>query len=92
MKLTEPQKQWVNKLKNGETKKASGFLHLSDDSMCCLGVACDMFKDELELTRKTEMGVHRYEPKESFFSGHKVLDKTTYDYLNLNSLNGIFLF
>ena len=34
--------EWIKRLLSGETKKRKGSLHKSDDSMCCLGVYCDL--------------------------------------------------
>lgn len=49
----EHRKEWAEALRSGDYKQGFGCLH-SGDSYCCLGVACDLFKnkypDELEIT------------------------------------------
>lgn len=47
----EPMIKWVNELYYSNRKQAKGFLTLITDgksSHCCLGVACEIFKDQLE--------------------------------------------
>ena len=44
--------KWIAALESGEYKQGTGVLHrVIDDkhSYCCLGVACEIVKDELEL-------------------------------------------
>ena len=49
----EHRKEWAEALRSGDYKQGFGCLH-SGDLYCCLGVACDLFKnkypDELEIT------------------------------------------
>lgn len=51
--LTEPQKKWIEALRSGKYKQGKGFLKYKN-TYCCLGVACEIFKDELALE---EIGV-----------------------------------
>lgn len=47
----EPMIKWVKELYSSDLKQAKGFLTLIADgerSYCCLGVACEIFKNELE--------------------------------------------
>lgn len=53
--------KWSEALLNGGYKQATGILHAvetldSDSGFCCLGVACDLFKDELNI--KTRVSGH----------------------------------
>lgn len=45
--LTEHQQRWVDALRSGEYEQCEGALRRGD-KYCCLGVACDLFKEELE--------------------------------------------
>ena len=42
--LTENQKTWLAALRSGKYKKGTGCLN-QDDKFCCLGVACEIFKE-----------------------------------------------
>lgn len=46
--LTEKQKKWIEALRSGKYKQGRGFLK-KDNCFCCLGVACEIFKEELNL-------------------------------------------
>jgi hypothetical protein len=48
MQLTEPQERWLKALESGSYKQGLGFLKHSN-FYCCLGVACELFKQELAL-------------------------------------------
>lgn len=39
--------RWVAALRSGCYRQAAGKLHNSSDQYCCLGVLCDVVKDEL---------------------------------------------
>jgi hypothetical protein len=44
--------KWIEALESGKYRQGKGALHSHDeygDQFCCLGVACDIFKDELDL-------------------------------------------
>lgn len=47
-------KRWADALRSGKYKQGKKYLHRKDsqigDTFCCLGVACHLFKDELNLT------------------------------------------
>lgn len=47
LEVLEHRKEWVKALRSGEYKQAAESLRV-DDSYCCLGVACDLFKDETD--------------------------------------------
>ena len=51
MKLGKRQKKWLKGLRSGEYKKGVGYLNKNQE-YCCLGVACEIFKDELKLEKK----------------------------------------
>ena len=38
---------WVEALRSGEYKRGTGYLR-SHDNFCCLGVACDLYKQEVK--------------------------------------------
>ena len=44
--LNEHAQAWVEALRSGKYKQASGYLRRSEDSFCCLGVACDLYAQE----------------------------------------------
>jgi hypothetical protein len=54
--LTEPQKQWLAALRSGKYKQGKNRLHKIDNTFCCLGVACDIFREQLHLECKEEIG------------------------------------
>jgi hypothetical protein len=43
--ILERRKRWVEALRSGKYEQGGGYLH-RDGRFCCLGVACDIFKDE----------------------------------------------
>ena len=53
MKLGKNQQKWIDALRSGKFKKGVGHLN-QDNYFCCLGVACEIFKDELNLDIKVK--------------------------------------
>ena len=49
MTQLEALKLWVKALRSGDYIQGKGYLHM-EDRFCCLGVACDLFKEQLGLT------------------------------------------
>lgn len=43
--MNENAKKWVETLKSGDYKQATGYLQ-TPDGFCCLGVACDLYAEE----------------------------------------------
>ncbi len=41
-------KKWLAALRSGEYSQAADFLHDGDGGYCCLGVLCDILKDEVK--------------------------------------------
>lgn len=54
----EAVKRWTNELRSTDKKQGTGALHRFEgrigECFCCLGIACDLFKDELNLTVNKE--------------------------------------
>lgn len=77
-------KQWVAALRSGEYKQGFNTLHSITDEgerFCCLGVACDLFRDELSLTKKQEQDVYMYNGDDA------TLPLSVVSLLNLNGEN-----
>ena len=55
MKLGKNQKKWIKALRSGKFKQTRGYLKNSKGH-CCLGVACEIFKKELDLTVSEGVG------------------------------------
>jgi len=53
MKLGEKQQQWVDALRSGKYEQTKRRLK-GNSGHCCLGVACQEFKDELDLEETTD--------------------------------------
>lgn len=50
-------KRWIEALRSGKYKQGQGELNCNNN-FCCLGVLCDLYKDELQIkTRVVECGV-----------------------------------
>jgi len=49
--LTDAQETWIQALESGEYNQGTGALH-KQDSFCCLGVACDLYKKELSVEHR----------------------------------------
>ena len=49
MKLGPLQQEWVNALRSGKYKQGKDRLR-KNDSYCCLGVACEIFKEKFGIT------------------------------------------
>lgn len=69
---TRIKRKWLKALRGktlkngGPYKKARGFLHKKDSTMCCLGVLCDLYHKE---TGKGAWEVEPFSPKSFFFLG-----------------------
>lgn len=61
MKLGKNQRKWIDALRSGKYEQGIGDLH-NNGKFCCLGVACDLFKDELEVFENSE-GIFEYDNK-----------------------------
>ena len=48
----EARKKWVEALRSGKYKQSIQFLH-SEEGYCCLGVACDLFKEKHQKWEKS---------------------------------------
>lgn len=85
--LTDPQKRWIKALRSGQYKQGKHQLH-SGDKFCCLGVACDLFKEELELdTREAEM-LGCEEKCTVYDSEWTVLPDVVQEHLDLKTIDG----
>jgi hypothetical protein len=59
--LTEPQRKWIEALRSGRFKQGRGSLRDAHDNHCCLGVACELFREDLGLiTSRVASGNHLY--------------------------------
>lgn len=59
MTRDEMRQKWLNALRSGEYKQGRGNLRVGDE-YCCLGVACEVLKDELNLSVGESDGVTLY--------------------------------
>jgi hypothetical protein len=87
-KFTAAQLQWLEALESGKYRKATGALHVYDkdqkkSSFCCLGVACKIFKNTLQLKYEIDFTNTRDYDGESSLLPDKALE-----YLQLNSDSG----
>jgi hypothetical protein len=73
--------RWIAALRSG--KYEQGYKRLNrDNKFCCLGVLCDILKDEIDLTVSVERGITHYN------SNGSVLPNALLNYANLNSYMG----
>jgi len=42
----EIKSKWIAALRSGEYKQAEGMLRASEDTMCCLGVLCEIYRQD----------------------------------------------
>lgn len=97
MKLSKSQKKWIKALRSGKYKKGTGNLHMKhdnqEDTYCCLGVACDIFKDELNIEAVIKGRFVAYDGEDAgltrIIRNHLNLLSTLGDSLNLRSLADI---
>ena len=52
--ITEEQREWIEALESGKYTKGLGALRSRSDKYCCLGVACDLFKDRFGIEEKPD--------------------------------------
>ena len=45
-------KRWVKALRSGKYKQGKNWLNAGNKKFCCLGVLCEILKDELELRKE----------------------------------------
>jgi hypothetical protein len=57
--MNDNAKKWVEALRSGRYEQGAGKLRYND-SFCCLGVACHLSADELELEVKVVDGLYKY--------------------------------
>ena len=81
MTTKENRKRWVEALRSGKFKQNIGALR-EGDKFCCLGVACEIFKDELGLKYDSVLG--------SYNGECAVLPNVVREHLGLMSTNGLF--
>ena len=43
--------KWVEALRSGKYKQGQGALNYNNEKFCCLGVACEIFKDEYNIKK-----------------------------------------
>lgn len=83
--LTEPQKRWVAALRGGEFKQCRGQLS-KNGGYCCLGVVCEIFREELSLEKHELTFGDGYSYNESY----QYLPCKVKEYLALNTTEGYF--
>ena len=83
--LTEPQKKWLAALRSGEFQQCQGQLS-KDGGYCCLGVACEIFREELSLEKHELTSRNGYSYNESY----QYLPEKVREYLALNTIQGFF--
>lgn len=85
-------KKWIKRLRSGQDKQTTGFLHDKDGAFCCLGVACDIaVKDGLFKGR-----IGTSEPGNITYGAHyyndKVLPRTMVNLLGLKDESGLLYY
>lgn len=90
-KLGPNQTKWLEALKSGEYKQGKRFLHRitksnNESSFCCLGVACDLFKEELNINFQLRLNGHDLG---GFYNdGGALPPQKIADHLGLNNILG----
>jgi len=78
--------QWVKALRSGDYKQGTGVLRSSDNRFCCLGVLCEVLREELnlEVTKIPSDYNHAYE-----YEGSQIaLPRKVRDYVRMRSSDG----
>ncbi len=80
----ENAKKWIAALRSGKYQQTVGKLHTiyKRNAYCCLGVACEIFKDELELEIGNTQSLISYNGK------YDILPPAVRDHIGLHSCNG----
>ena len=93
----QARKLWVSALKGGYYKQTVGYLHTKkdgQDKFCCLGVACELYKElegniNCEEQQNEDQTVIGYGPLEGYIST-QILPPLVQNWLGLESDAGIF--
>jgi hypothetical protein len=85
--LSTAVQQWIAALRSGKYTQGKNYLN-ADGSLCCLGVACEIFKDELNLniTTTTTIDIDKEVTRYNRFYG--VLPQIVSDHLGLSTCYG----
>lgn len=81
MKLTTEQEAWLQALESDKYKQGQGVLHRGNE-FCCLGVACDLLKDELTINQVASLTRYNGE--------YQVLPALVVEKLHLRDNCGLF--
>lgn len=65
--IRENRKKWVEAIRSGNYVQAQGVLRTAENAFCCLGVACEIFKDHPDVQRGWTKGDYW------FFDAHRDL-------------------
>lgn len=88
MALNKNAKAWVAALRSGKYKRGEGSLRPSEDTYCCLGVACDLYSKAMLKENKRSTwrwnDVHFFGPKRQ----ESILPRQVTEWLGLNSCSG----
>ena len=91
--MKTPVEQWIDALLSGEHVQGKGVLHAKDsnESKCCLGVACYIFKDVLGLRVSEKLRHPRGTEQMVEYDAHTgFLPTSVQDYLGLTDWDGSF--
>lgn len=81
MKLGKNQEKWLQALESGKFKKGKGRLNFNNEKFCCLGVACELFKNKLNLKKGREKNTYNY----NYDGEVSLLPNAVVNYLSLHS-------
>lgn len=88
MKTTKPEnfRKWLDALRSGEYKQGRGTLR-SDNNFCCLGVACDIAKEDLGI----DWGIVQHSSEMTFDKEVNLLPVSVKDWLGIDYPGGNIL-
>ena len=85
---TPERDEWIKALRSGDYEQSKHMLH-SNRGWCCLGVACDIFKETLDL--KVDKVLHEEGGFEVFYNyDSQVLPRAVQEHIGLNTPEGLF--
>ena len=96
MKLTDQQERWLQALESGKYNQTKEVLNDGKGGFCCLGVACDIFEEELGLIKQEDhitaefeqKNVISYKSKEDYSFYAEVPPNAVKEILNLRTNGG----
>ena len=72
------QKKWINALRSGKFEQGRGYLNLFG-KFCCLGIACEIFKDKTTAVGRAKTGPVLYNGREQLAPTYVMQSLCLYD-------------